>query len=182
MLAGRRVGSWLGGTVVAASLAACGGASGPTGIVATPSPTPTPCSQVTIIQEPAAVPGRTLVYEDFSVPENGRLDVTMDWTFPASPIGFYLVPANTCTLDEFNARSCNFLIRSETTSKPRKISTPGFSAGNYRWLVGNFSEDQESVSLLIVLAKGGCPALGGPPAASGLTDRAWPSLERAQPR
>ena len=144
----------------------------------TPTPTPTPCTQTTILNESGGIPGETLVYDDFSVPDSGRLDVTMDWTNSASPVGFYLVPANTCTLDEFNARTCNFLIRSETTTKPRKISTPNFNAGNYRWMVGNYSEDDESVSLLIVLSKGGCPALGGMPSASR-TDDAWPALGRA---
>ena len=88
----------------------------------------------------------------------------MDWTFTTSPVGFYLVPVNTCTLEEFNARTCNFLMRSEPSSaKPRKVSQPNISAGNYRWIVGNFAEVQESAALLIVLAKGtSCPALASP--------------------
>ena len=114
------------------------------------------------------------------MPDSGRLDVTLDWTNASSLVGFYLVPANTCTLDEFNARSCNFLIRSETTVKPRKISTPNFNAGNYRWIIGNFSEAQESVSLQIVLSKGACAALGAPPSASDRANEAWPAA-RARP-
>jgi len=109
-------------------------------------------------------------------------DVTLDWTFASSPVGFYLVPVNTYTLDEFNARSCTFLIRSEpSTAKPRKISQPNFSAGNYRWIVANFAEVQESVSLLIVLSKGtGCPALGSPSVgASAHAKEDLPELQRA---
>ena len=101
-----------------------------------------------------------LGYNDFSVPELGRLDITVDWTNASSHIGVYVVPVNTCTLDEFNARSCNFLVRSEPSNvKPRKISTPSFAAGNYRWLIA--SDSVESISLQIVLSKGSCAALTG---------------------
>jgi hypothetical protein len=176
----RRFSAYLVSAALAASLAACGGGSSSPPTTPTPAPTPTPCTQTPIVQDSGQIPGQTLVYEDFSVPDSGRLDVTLDWTFATSEIGFYLVPANTCTTaDEFNAGTCNFLIRSETTTKPRKISTPNFNAGNYRWMVANFSEADESASLLIVLSKGGCPALGGMPSASQRTDDARPALKRA---
>jgi hypothetical protein len=101
------------------------------------------------------------------VPDTGRLDITVDWTNASSDIGVYLVPANTCTLEEFNARSCNFLVLSDPSRvKPRKISTPNFNAGNYRWLLANYSDNDESVSFQFVLSKGSCAALtGGEPTA-----------------
>jgi hypothetical protein len=109
-----------------------------------------------------AAQSRTLYFFDFSVPDSGRLDITMDWTIPTSPVGIYLVPVNTCTLEQFNARSCNFLVRSEpSTAKPRKISVANFNAGNYRWIIANFSESAESISYQFVLSKGGCPAITG---------------------
>jgi hypothetical protein len=99
----------------------------------------------------------TLQYFDFSVPDTGRLDMTLDWTIASSRMGLYLVPANTCTLDQFNARSCNFLVQSEPPGpKPRKASAASITAGNYRWMVGNFSDKKESVSLQIMLSKGEC--------------------------
>jgi hypothetical protein len=126
------------------------------------------------------------VWDEFSLPDSGRLDVTLDWTFPASEIGFYLVPANTCTtLEQFNSRSCNFVVRSEPSStKPRKISTPNVSAGNYRWLVANFSDDDESVSAQLVLQKGtGCPAMtGAPPSAASRDDLAAPPVGQMRHR
>ena len=83
-------------------------------------------------------------------------------------IGVYLVPANTCYLAEFNARACDFVVRSEPAlTKPRKISTPNVAAGNYRWIVSNFNDDTDELfSYQIVLSKGtGCPPLtGGTPA------------------
>jgi hypothetical protein len=167
-----------------AGLAACG-----SGKINDPSPGPSatpvaaaaPCTQSTVEQDTEGIDPRTLIYFDFPVPEGGRLDVTLDWTAPASRMGFYLVPANTCSLDEFNNRSCNFLIRSESGSKPRKISTPNFNAGNYRWIVGNFAEVPESYSLQIVLSKGGCAALAGaPPAAAQRNEGGGqlPAMER----
>ena len=98
------------------------------------------CTTTNVLQESGEIPASTLVFADFSVPDTGRLDVTLDWTIPSSLVGFYIVPANTCTLAEFNARTCTFVVRSEpVTTKPRKISTPNFAAGNYRWLVANYA-------------------------------------------
>ena len=109
---------------------ACGGDSPPegcppgtTGTAPSCVAIPPPCTQTTLYSEAEPMPPQTLVYFDFSVPDSGRLDITLDWTFAHSPVGFYLVPANTCNLEEFNARSCNFLIRSEPSAvKPRKLS------------------------------------------------------------
>src|SRR5262245_53376809 len=62
------------------------------------------CSQTVVVQDAGSAKPRILYYNDFSVPDTGRFDMTVDWTIPASPIGVYLVPANTCTIDEFNRR------------------------------------------------------------------------------
>jgi len=162
------------GLAVALTLGACGGSSGPncnanpSGPGCPPPPTTLPaCTQSVVESGTGTLEARTIRYNDFSVPENGRLDTTVDWTNASSNIGVYLVPANSCTLDQFNARSCNFLVRSEPSSvKPRKISTPNFTAGNYRWLMANFSSSDESISFQIVLSKGSCAALtGGEPTA-----------------
>ena len=141
------------------------------------------CTQTNVYQQDGPVPAGTLVYLDFSVPDSGRLDVTLDWTNASSAVGFYLVPANTCTLAEFNARTCNFVIRAEpSSSKPRKVSLANLAAGNYRWIVANFSASDESVALKIVLAKGtGCPAFGGtPPSVLSRVGDPLPAIGRAR--
>lgn len=185
----KRYGSVFLGAALVVALQACGGDSMtnvcPAGTTGTPPncvAIPSPCTQSTVLNESGPLDPRTLVYDDFSVPDSGRLDVTMDWTFASSPVGFYLVPVNTCTLDEFNARRCTFLIRSEpSTVKPRKVSQPNFSAGNYRWIVANFADVEESATLLIVLSKGtGCPALASPSrGASAHASEDLPELQRA---
>lgn len=185
------MGSALVGALVL-GLGACGGddptsATCPAGTTGSPpncQPTPPPCRQTPLDQAAEPIEENTLIYFDFSVPETGRLDMTLDWTYPDSPMGLYLVPANTCTLDEFNARSCNFLVRSEPSLvKPRKVSQANFSAGNYRWIVGNFRDEPESFTLQVGLSIGAsCPALALPLSASDATSDALPAIQRAVPR
>ena len=189
MLDWKRCGSYLAAAVAAASLGACGSTGPdplcPAGTTGTPpncTPTPPPC--VTTVVESGSGPAvaHTLYFFDFSVPDSGRLDVTLDWTNPASRVGIYLVPANTCDLDAFNARSCTFLVRSEPSSvKPRKVSVANFSPGNYRWLIGTFSDTNESVSYQFALAKGSCaPLTVNPPSVSAEGTSVLPALTRAR--
>jgi len=121
-----------------------------------------PCEQTQLLQTPVMVPARWLIFDEFSVPEDGRLDVTLDWTNPESVMGFYLVPVGTCSLEEFNERACEFLIQGEPTSqKPRRM-LEDVNAGNYRWIIGNFQdEEDESASLQIILSTGDCPVPTG---------------------
>ena len=163
---------------VVIGLAGCGSSDGPpppgtcppgqTGIPPNCVPI-NPCTQSTVYSEPGPVEKNTLQYFDFSVPEAGRLDMTLDWTHDSSPMGLYLVPANTCTLNQFNARSCNFLVRSEPPgAKPRKVSAQNLAAGNYRWMIGNFADVKESVVLQIVLSNDCPPLAGAQPSESAL--------------
>ncbi len=173
---------------------ACGGSDGgvtqtcPAGTTGTPpncTPIPPPCTQDVLESGSGPWTPRTLVRDDFSVPDTGRLDITVDWTNASSPIGVYMAPANTCALADFNARTCEFVVRSEPSpQKPRKISTPNFAAGNYRWLIANFSDSDESISFQFVLSKGtGCPALTGAPPAALSRDGGEPlQVERSVPR
>jgi hypothetical protein len=143
------------------------------------------CTQTVILSDGGPTNARTLYSDDFSVPDSGRFDMTVDWTNASSAIGVYLTPANTCDLAEFNARTCNFIVRSEPSAqKPRKISTPNFAAGNYRWLIANFSTTDESVSFQFVLSKGtSCPALtGGAPSAHASDEGEPLRVERAVKR
>jgi hypothetical protein len=161
------------------SMGACGGdttvdPSCPAGQVGTPPncmDPPVPCVQTTLFQDSGPIPDSTILFDDFSVTEDSRVDFTLDWTDPASQVGFYLVPASTCTLDEFNQRSCSFLIQDEPpNSKPLRQSIP-LNAGNYRWMIANFDDDEESVSMQVVQSTGDCPAITGtPPSGSARQD------------
>jgi len=181
-----------GAVATVAWLGACGGSNGPgscptgeTGVPpnCVPIVQTNPCKQSTLSTDSGGIDAKTLVYTDFSVPEKGRLDLSLDWTTASSPMGLYLVPANTCTtVDEFNKRTCNFIVQSDPPgSKPRKVSAQNLAAGNYRWIVANFSDAQESVSLQIVLSTGdGCPAFGSAAPAGLAQGSASPlAVERA---
>lgn len=192
MLDWKRSRSYLAAAALAASLGACGGTTDPdpvcpagtTGIPPNCPPIET-CKQTTVDSDAGPIEGDTLYFFDFSVPDSGRLDITLDWTYPASAVGIFVVPVNTCTLAEFNARSCNFLVRSEfaTTPKPRKISVANFNAGNYRWLLGTTSDTAESVSYQFVLSKGPCaPLTGSQPSVSAQGAGVFHALTRAKSR
>jgi hypothetical protein len=148
---------WIAGLLLALLLPACGSSTPTT--PATPAPTPTPCTQTTLVQVDGSVGAFNLARAPaFSVSTAGRLDITVDWTFATSPIGVYLVTAGACSIDQFNAETCTFLARSETTTKPRKISVANTAAGNYELLVANFGTQDESISGQVVLSSSTCPA------------------------
>jgi hypothetical protein len=155
------------GTVVAAGalafammLGGCGdddctkNPNGPGCPVKTTLATPPPVVRSVIQASAHSLPSSTLWVNEFTTPKNGTLDITVDWTFASSPIGVYVV-REACTLDDFNARACKFVTTSETLQKPRKITLPGFTAGTYQILIGNFADVDESFSYEIGLTTGG---------------------------
>jgi hypothetical protein len=178
------------GLALVATLESCGGCDGNATGASCPSPpppTPTPvaCIQSAVYTDSGAVPSSTLFFHDFPLVEPGRLDLTLDWTNAPSPMGLYLVPAGTCTLDEFNQRTCNFLVRSDPPgAKPRKVSAANLQAGNYRVLIANYGSANESAAVQLVLSKGSnCPAHASVPPSASVHDRTTPlTVERAERR
>lgn len=59
---------------------------------------------------------------------------------------------------------------------------PNFNAGNYRWLLGTFSDNDESISYQFVLSKGSCAPLAGapPPSVSTRGAEASPTFTRTE--
>jgi hypothetical protein len=142
------------------ALPACGGGgSSPAASTATPAPAPTPapCTQTFLVQGSSPIPSRILLSTPITAGTAGRLDVILDWTFADSPIGVY-VTQGSCNLDQFNSRTCNFVIRSESGAKPRKVSG-NVTAGNYEFLVANFASRDESASTQVILSSSSCPAI-----------------------
>ena len=194
MAEGRRWGMALVAVGLALALGDCGGDStGPTRQCIPPQTgtypdcrDPVTCTQTTVYSESGPIPALTVALDQFSVPDSGRLDMTLDWTNASSLMGLYLVPANTCTtIEEFNAGTCNFLVRSEPPgAKPRKVSASNFQAGNYRVLIANFSDEDESAAVQVVLSKGtGCAALtGAQPSALSREDASGLVVERMEQR
>jgi hypothetical protein len=99
--------------------------------------------------------------QQFIVPASAdtRLDVVTDWTSASSLIGVYVISGD-CTLDQFNARTCTFLIRSEPSSaKPRVLSAPSIAAGTYTLVIADFTSFDESIATQVVLSNASCPAV-----------------------
>lgn len=147
--------------VLCACLSACGGSSSsPSAPTVAAAPTPAPCVQTVLLQGSGSLPARTIDEERVSVSAAGRLDVVLDWTFAESPIGLYIVQGP-CSLDTFNARTCNFLARSESGSKPRRVSASNVTPGTYSVLIANFATVDEALSLQVFQSSSTCPALAG---------------------
>jgi hypothetical protein len=156
------------GLSLALCLTGCGSSTNPTTVTTTT--TLPPCTQTLLKQDSGSLPSKVLVNEAITAPSAGRLDLNVDWTFPSSPVGVYVVPGGTCSLDQFNARTCNFLVQSEPPGpKPRKLSV-SITAGSYTVIIANFATVQESLAFQAVLSSSNCPAVSSSMTAMGTSD------------
>ena len=144
---------------LASLLPGCGGSSG-----STSSPgSSTPCTQTVVLQDSATGLGSFQVaYLEFVTATTGRLDVTVDWTIAASPIAVYVVRGE-CTLDQLNARTCDFVIRQEAMNvpKPHVFSAADVAAGTFDLILGSIGDEDESLSAQVVVSSPSCPAPAG---------------------
>ena len=141
---------------VAVSLSGCGGSS-PT----TPTPTPTPpttiaCTRDTLFQGSGSLPANTADFESFTTTATGRVDVSLDWTFPASKMGVG-VAQGPCTLAQLQAGTCTLLVQLTSPPKPLKGSAPNVGPGTYGLVILNPNSTEESVSVQVVLSSSSCP-------------------------
>jgi hypothetical protein len=99
--------------------------------------------------------------QDFTIPSSAdtRLDVAADWSSTASLIGVYVI-TSACSLDQFTARTCTFVIRSEPSSlKPRVLSASNVAPGAYTFVIADYSSFDESIAAQILLSNASCPAV-----------------------
>ena len=142
----------------------CGGSSSSSPSTPTAVATPAPCVQSTLFQGQGEIPPSTLLSLDVAVPTAGRLDLLADWTFATNNVGLYLVQG-TCTLAQFNARTCNFLGRFETTVKPKRGSV-NVTPGTFTVLLANFGSQQDAGVVQVILSSATCPAVAAAAAAN----------------
>lgn len=153
---------------------ACGGgSSSPSSPTPVAVATPTPCAQTVQFQGSGDMPAGTLMSLPLTVPSSGRLDVTADWTLTSNSVGLY-VAQGACSLAQFNARTCTFVIRLEPGAKPLKGSGSVTAGVVYGVLLSNFGTRDDSGTLQVVLSTGSCAAAGGPTgsASTGVTPAA----------
>lgn len=151
-----------------AGLLGCGGSTATT---PTPIATPVPCTQLVMQEGSGLVEAHRAPADEFWLFKTiGRLDVIVDWTYPDSEIGVYLIPAGSGTvgtidvhaLDCFSTLSCNFVLRSDPGGpKPRKLSAYNVGPGGYFLVIANFSSRNEAESDQIVQSTQTCPPLAG---------------------
>ena len=149
--------SWL--LVLAAlSLPACKGNTG--GFTnATPPVTTPACERTTVLQRASALPANGYVYLTFATTQVGRLEVTVDWTFAASPISVYLVE-EACTIEHLTSGgNCAVLTFSQSGPKPRRATHFAAGPGRFALIVTNGGEVDDSVSMQVTLASTGCPTI-----------------------
>ncbi len=157
---------------IACVLAGCGSGTGPPTHPSTPTPAP-PVVRTVISQGSFTdlSPNNGVTFA-LTTTVTGVLDATVDWTFAASQLDIYILRAGTCSVAQYNARQCQFIVSSETpTPKPRVLTTPSLAPGAYELLVINFGTQVEAVSFQAGLTTGGVSAsnVGKPvPAASRL--------------
>lgn len=161
-----------------ALLGGCGGSGSPT-TVATPAPTPTPCSQAVVLGGQGQLPASSADYEDFTTSAIGRLDITIDWTFPSSMMAILVVRSGSCPFDQLKAGTCTVLVQGggpgtgvPPGTKPIKVSTPNFAAGAYNLIILNANSQQESAAIQVVLSQGSCAALTSASASAASSARA----------
>ena len=150
------------GLALALLIPACGGGSSSSTPVTTTTTT-LPCVQTVIRNDTGTIPASTFASITFTFNATARLDVITDWTNASSPIGVY-VTSGSCTLDQFNARTCNFVIRSEpSTVKPRKVSAPNVAPGAYALSLANFAAQDESVATQVISSSASCAPIATVP-------------------
>ena len=130
-------------------------ALGPVASCSSPAgPVTGPCEE-TVFSRESRIPADTYVVQSITLPQTGRLDVTMDWVLTTDIVSLALAQAP-CSADQFQADECNVILNLFPPPKPLTGSTYWLNAGNYDLLLGNFSPVEEVASTTVVFKTNGC--------------------------
>jgi hypothetical protein len=145
---------------IAVSLVACGGGSNPGGPNPTPTPTTASCARTVVFQDSGTVPLNNAVFKTFTTTTAGRIDASVDWTFADSHIGLAVYRGN-CTIEQYIAGTCDFLIALASPPKPLSGSSAASDvpAGTYGLIVANATLVNEAYSSSVTVSGTGCPAV-----------------------
>jgi hypothetical protein len=147
------------------SVVACGGggSSNPT-----PVPTPTPAPVRTVVAQGSmqiGAPDDDFTYYDyvtFNTSASGRLETTVNWTYPSNSVFMYVAEGD-CTGDKFEnddcpggpTCACRFSVMSEAVNpKPRVLTVSNASPGLHTLVLWNLGPREESCSYQAVLTTG----------------------------
>jgi hypothetical protein len=101
------------------------------------------------------IPANTYFVQSITLPETGRLDVTMDWVLTTNIVSLALAQAP-CSSVQFLENKCNVLLNLFPPPKPLVGSTYWLNGGNYDLVLGNFSPVEETASTNVVFKTTGC--------------------------
>jgi hypothetical protein len=151
-----------GALALALLLGGCGGdkvncTQNPAGTGCPPPPPPSPTPVTTLITGGSfsGLGARNLSSVPFNTSATGTIDATVDWTFTTDNVEIYIV-RGTCTVDQFNNRTCPFIAFSESPSaKPEKVTASNQAPGSFNLYIGNRGPAEEAVSYQVFLTTGG---------------------------
>ena len=137
------------------ALPLCALALGPLASCSSPEgPTTGPCEETRFSRE-RRIPADAYIVVPVTLPETGRIEVTLDWVLPTNIVSLTLAQAP-CSVEQFQADKCNVLLNLFPPPKPLVGSTYWINGGNYDLLLGNFSPIEEVATTNVVFRTTGC--------------------------
>lgn len=147
---------WLrpaGASLLLLALAGCGDnnpATTPTTTPTTTTPTTTLPAGTVVLQGSAPILAAKLYLVDVTTSQDGKVDVTIDYTFADSQVLMWLTNRQ-CNYNLFEADGCDYLVKSLGGSKPRTMSASSVKAGTYSLFIANDGPHDEQVSYTVSL-------------------------------
>jgi hypothetical protein len=139
-------------------LPACGGGS--TGPNPPPTPTPAPAPTTSVVfQTTLSLGAEDGGFGDFSIPNNGLVRVTVDWTFPTNDLVYFVFSGTTCNdfvafFENGAAPGCTLLAQHVALGVKPAVVTFSVTAGqNARILIVNLGERAESGVVQVTLTR-----------------------------
>ena len=155
-------GRWSGAAgriVVALAMTLALVACGDDGTSTTPSTTPTTTTTTTTTLPPSTIliqgrdqliQNRQLFIRDVDVPKQGRIDITVAYTYDDSEILFWLTDRK-CSRQMFDNDACNYLTKSLSGPNPRTATASPVEPGTYTFFVSNDGPHDEQVTYRLEL-------------------------------
>jgi hypothetical protein len=127
--------------------------SGP-GCVPSPTPPPPPPPPFVIYGDSGSVPADSAVAIDFSIPNAGTVEATVDWTFPSSEV-WIVMTTNACNdfVQAFLGSCSQIGAANRGTAKPKTVTGSVTQATSARLWIANFATVDESMAVQITLAR-----------------------------
>lgn len=150
----RSAGPWLAAAGLVIALAACGDDDPSTTPTTTPTPSTSPTAQppagVTLISGNELIPKRQLFIRDLTVAQQGRVEITVEYTHAENWVLFWLTDRK-CSRQMFDNDACTYLTKSIEGTSPRRATVASVAPGTYTFFVANDGPQDDQVRYSVVL-------------------------------